>query len=286
MTMILRLSGLLIGACLFTQLQAQDTQYIVKLNRDTIRGKLQINPIRDNSTSMFFKGEDGSKEYIRPLRVTFVYHSEDYQFRSVAFYNQRLFMQIIKEDEHISYYNYIHKRDNSIMTTKVVAKPNGETIELSGLTFRKQVTEFLEDCPEIIAKLEAKQYRYKDYEQLFADYNECLQQPSVKPFIPTTVRAKAAVIALNTSAVETTLIPIDDTMKERITKIDEFRKYVTTLQNFTYTNDVLEWLSDVEQRISQNREIPNYLWNSLNAMAEERPELQGKAMELKKGLEN
>ncbi len=286
MTMILRLSVLLIGACLFTQLQAQDTQYFVKLNRDTIRGKLQINPNRDNSTSMFFKGEDGSKEYIRPLRVTFVYHSEDYQFRSVPFYNQRLFMQIIKEDEHISYYNYIHKRDNSIMTTKVVAKPNGETLELSGLTFRKQVTEFLEDCPEIIAKLEAKEYRYKDYEQLFADYNECLQQLSEKPFIPTTVRAKAAVIALNTSAAETILVPIDDTIKEKLTRIDEFHKYVNGLQNFTYTNDVLEWLSDVEQRISQNREIPNYLWSSLKAMTEEHPELQKKAKELKKDLEN
>lgn len=286
MTMILRLSGLLIGACLFTQLQAQDTQYIVKLNRDTIRGKLQINPIRDNSTSMFFKGEDGSKEYIRPLRVTFVYHSEDYQFRSVAFYNQRLFMQIIKEDEHISYYNYIHKRDNSIMTTKVVAKPNGETLELSGLTFRKQVTEFLEDCPEIIAKLEAKEYRYKEHEQLFADYNECLQQPSVKPVVQTTVTTEVAVIALNTSAAETPLVPIDDTIKEKLTRIGEFRKYVNGLQNFAYTNDILEWLSDVEQRISQNREIPNYLWSSLNAMTEEHSELQGKAMELKKGLEN
>ena len=286
MTMIIRLSGLLIGACLFTQLQAQDNQYIIKLNGDTIKGKLQINPVRDNSLSMFFKADDGTKEDILPIRVKYVYYDEEYQFRSIPFYNQRLFMQIIKEDEHISYYNYIHKRDNAIMTTKVAIKPDGEALELSGLTFRKQVTEFLEDCPEIVAKLDAKKYRFKDHEKLFADYNACDQKLIISSTTPTSAVTTAAVVTTTVSATEPERASIEDSQQEKLSKVDEFRKYVTGLDGFAYSNDVLEWLSDVENRVTQNREIPNYLWNSLNSMTQEKPELQGKAEKLKKDLEN
>ncbi len=285
MTMIFRLSGLLLAACMVAQLHAQDNQYIVKLNGDTIRGELKINPIRDNSNSMSFKAEGGSNNNIRPIRVKYVYYDHEYQFRSVPFYSQRLFMQIIKEYEHISYYNYIRKGNNSILTTKVATKPNGEAVELSGLTFRKQVTEFLDDCPEIVAKLESKKYRYKDYEKLFADYNNC-EQPLVLAQGPSSTATEVTAATTIVSTTETAEASIDDTVQEKLTKVDEFGKYVAGLKDFAYANDVLEWLSDVENRIRQNREIPNYLWSSLNAMTEEQTELNEKAEELKKDLEN
>jgi len=222
-TMILRLSGLFIGVCMFAQLQAQDNQYIVKFNGDTIRGKLQLNLSGDNSMTMLFKAEGGKKEQIRPIRVKYVHYDEEYQFRSVPFYNQRLFMQIIKEDRHISYYNYIHKRNNSMMATKVVLKPNGEAIELSGITFRKQVTEFLDDCPEIVARLEAKKYRYKDHKQLFADYNDCDQKLVISNSAPA--------------------IPDEPGQPEKLAKIDEFSNYLSGLTDFENSKDVSEWLS-------------------------------------------
>jgi hypothetical protein len=234
---------------------------------------------------MFFKSEDGTKKDILPIRVKYVYYDEEYQFRSIPFYNQRLFMQIIKEDENISYYNYIHKRDNATMTTKVAVKPDGEALELSGLTFRKQVTEFLEDCPEIVAKLDAKEYRFKDHEKLFADYNDCDQKLIVSSTSPTSAVTTAAVVTTTVSATEPERASVDDSQQEKLSRVDEFRKYVIGLDGFAYSNDVLEWLSDVENRVTQNREIPNYLWNSLNSMTQEKPELQGKAEKLKKDLE-
>ena len=141
-----------------TALHAQD-QYIVKLNGDTLRGKLLINPMRDNTRSMYFKHEDGTKENIRPIRASYVYYDKEYQFRSIPFNNQRLFMQIVREERNLSHYNYTHKRDNSMATTKVLAKPNGDALEISALSFRKQVANFLDDCPQVEAKIEAKQYK-------------------------------------------------------------------------------------------------------------------------------
>lgn len=278
--MFYRLAIALVLACCFNSLTAQSDQYIVKLNGDTIRGKLQINPSRDNTRSMYFKHTDGTKENIRPIRISYVYYDEEYQFRSVPFYNQRLFMQILKEDKNLSYYNYIHKRDNSIAASKVVVKPNGESLELSALTFRKQITEFLGDCPSIVVKLDAKQYRYRDYEELFADYNDCATQNTQVVTDSQPVNNTSASTATVETGIAATATAGTAT-EARLSQIDEFRKYVRGLDNFDHSRDVLEWLTDVEYRVSQGKEIPNYLWSSLNAMTTGNQELQNKADQLK-----
>jgi hypothetical protein len=294
-----RLAIALVLTFCISSLMAQSDQYMVKLNGDTIRGKLQINPARDNSQSMYFKHEDGSKENIRPIRISYVYYSDQYQFRSVPFYNQRLFMQIVKEDRNLSNYNYIHKRDNSIATTKVVVKPGGEVLELSALTFRKQITEFLQDCPKVVAMLEAKQYKYKDQHQLFEDYNNCDTQAvtvdantnadantdqTVTSYSSNPAQTTAADVTTATGAGSVSVTP--GSKENKLSKIDNFRKYVRGLDNFQHSRDVLEWLTDVEYRVSQGREIPNYLWSSLNAMTSENPDLQDKADLLQKDLGN
>ena len=271
-------------------LYAQD-QYIVKLNGDTLRGKLQINPMRDNTRSMYFKHEDGTKENIRPIRASYVYYDEEYQFRSIPYNNQRLFMQIVREERNLSHYNYIHKRDNSIATTKVLAKPNGDALEISALAFRKQVAKFLDDCPEVEARVEAKKYKYKDLDQLLDDYNNCdfpvvassnlgNNQPENKS------ETAPAVVAANT-AVASNGSPEELTAKQtKLLQVDDYRRYVRGLEDFEHARDVLEWLTDVEFRVTQGREIPNYLWNSLDAMTEGHQELKAKSTELKAALEN
>lgn len=279
---------------------AQDHQYIVKLTGDTLRGNVQINPNRDNSTSMYLKYEDGTKEYIYPLRISYVYYDEDIQFRSVPFHNnQRLFMQIIKEDDYLSYYNYIHKRDNSMATAKIAIKPNGEVLELSALTFKKQVSEFLDDCPEIVARIEAKYYKYRDVDLLFADYNDCdllkrvaSQQPAnTAPAVSSSQRETATSTATGTTIntenkTNTQPLVASETTQSKLESIDAFRRYVRTLGNFEHSRDLLEWLADIEYRVSQDQSIPNYLWSSLQEMSEDHQELREKAQELQNQLVN
>ena len=279
---------------LFTtgNLIAQD-QYIVKLNGDTLRGKLQINPMRDNTRSMYFKHEDGTKENIRPIRVSYVYYDQEYQFRSIPFNNQRLFMQIVKEDRNLSYYHYIHKRDNSVATTKVLAKPNGDALEISALSFRKQVENFLDDCPEVEAKIESKLYKYKDIDKLLEDYNNCnfpvvlassVDNNNVQSGAPANT---GAAVAVSDAAITSESQGQVSTAKQtKLSEIDEYRKYVRGLNDFEHARDVLEWLTDVEFRVTQGRDIPNYLWNSLNAMTEGNEELQTKSNTLKAALQD
>ena len=311
--MILRLSIIILLTSLTTRLSAQSDQYVVKFNGDTIYGKIQINPMRDNTRSMYFKNQDGTKENLRPVRISYVYFDEEYQFRSVPFYNQRLFMQILKEDDRISYYNHIHKRENSVATTKVALKPDGEALELSALTFRKQILNFLDDCPSIIAKIENKEYKYKDYERLFADYNDCDEQlvvvskseannsqntSAVTSGNSANVTGAAASTAAvtgssNLPAPTTQTVPstvagsssdTDDSKSIKLGKIDAFRGYVRSLTNYEHSRDMLEWLTEIEFRIIEDRDIPNFLWSSLEEMSEDHHDLAEKSKELKNDL--
>ena len=269
-----------------------------------------INPIRDNSRSMYFKDENGDKQNLRPVRISYIYYDEEYQFRSVAFFNQRLFMQILKEDTRLSYYNYIHKRDNSIASTKVAIKSDGEALEISALTFKRQMTDFIEDCPSLALKVENRVYRYKDYEQIFADYNQCDVQVYVSANSETSTSAQnqgsnttaTTAIATGTSATTTPTTPDPETgtgnadnltspqdsegKKAKLSEIDSFRSYVRGLENFENSRDVLEWLTDVEYRIIENRNIPNYLWSSLDEMSENHAALKQKSEALKLALQN
>ena len=312
--MILRLSAIMLLVCLITETNAQPDQYVVKFNGDTIYGKVQINPMRDNTRSMYFKNIDGSKENLRPVRISYVYFDEEHQFRSVAFFNQRLFMQILKEDERVSYYNHIHKRENSVATTKVAIKPNGDAVELSALTFRKQVEDFLDDCPSIVAKIENKEYRYKDYEKLFADYNDCDEQLVVvsnqesntsdnvsnssqvnNSAVVTGAGAATAISSENSgtqaatptsnSGTPAAALPAQTSAKNtKLDKIDDFRGYVRSLNNFSRSRDVLEWLTEIEFRVIEGREIPNFLWSSLQEMSKDHAGLTAKSQTLKEDL--
>ena len=67
----------------------------------------------------------------------------------------------------------------------------------------------------------------------------------------------------------------------RLNKLEEFEQYVTGLQDFQFRSDVLELVKDLENRVHQNSDIPNYLWSTLEAMVQDDPELTEKAKNLK-----
>jgi hypothetical protein len=197
-------------------------------------------------------------------------------------------MHVVKDDRNLSYYHYIHKRDNSIATTKVFAKPNGDALELSALSFKKQVSEFLDDCPQVNARIEAKEYKYKDIDQLFEDYNNCDIQTVSASSTQTNSPANSAVATMEAGDHDNMENPGPATTKkqDKLAQIDAFRKYVRDLDDFQHARDVLEWLTDIEYRVSQDREIPNYLWNSLDAMTASNDTVQEQALELRKKLED
>jgi hypothetical protein len=50
-------------------------------------------------------------------------------------------------------------------------KDNQELVRINGLTFRKDMTEYFSDCPDISKKIEFREYRKKDIQTIVNNYN-------------------------------------------------------------------------------------------------------------------
>lgn len=281
-------------------LQGQDKQYVVKMNGDTLYGKIMINPVRDNSRSMLFKGDDGIKKKIQALRYRFAYYSEKYQFRSVPYLKQRLFMIIVSEGPQASLYYYVHKRDNSTLTSRIVVNHKGEALELSVLNFKNQMREFMNDCPQVVARLDSREFRFKNYSKLVTAYNGCELNKTVvasdnppttvsspKPTVSTTssvTTATPAIAAVPPEPSISTKPEKSDIQLLRLGKIEGFKNFVNSLSDFESKKDILEVVVDLENRINQNSEIPDYLWSSLSSMVKGHDALTEKVQQLRQDI--
>jgi len=115
---------------------SQNQQYYLKLNGDTVLGKLRINQYRDNSRKINFIDNEGNKKVIYPQTAYYVYVSNIYQLRSVIFRDQRLFMEPVYEGR-VSVYNYMRYERNSptLMNSRVLIKKKGVLQDMKVLKF-------------------------------------------------------------------------------------------------------------------------------------------------------
>jgi len=173
--MIIRTLLLLSFSVVFSFLTAQRNQYYVKLSRDTVYGRLNINTYRDNSLKMLFKTEDGKNITVLPNNTLMVYYDEDHLYRAVIYNNQRLFLKEIYFGMLLGIFNYTRYESNSgsVITSKIFSKGNTESIEISNFNFKRQVKNFLSDCPEIVSGIDSKKYKYKHMVEIGQAYDNC-----------------------------------------------------------------------------------------------------------------
>lgn len=62
----------------------------------------------------------------------------------------------------------------------ILQKDNEKLFRPRGIYFRKDMSEFLSDCPDLVQKIEIKTYRNWDLEQIVKEYNEKCSEPRNK----------------------------------------------------------------------------------------------------------
>jgi len=238
----------------------QDQQYYLKLNGDTVFGKLRISQYNDNSRKINFKDNEGKKKVVYPQTASYVFGLKDYQLRSVIFRDQRLFMEPVYEGR-VSVYNYIRYEKNSstLMNSRVLIKKKGEGIEISGLTFKSQMKKFFDDCNRIIEGLDNKTYKFKDLVKIAEDYEDCgSEQDEI--------------------TISNNVKPASSSMFENLRSL---RLSITNTADFDNKSDLLELVDDIIQKLQKQETVPAYLWLALTSMTEGNEDLDSKAKKIR-----
>lgn len=184
--MLKSLLSLLCIALPFMGLWAQDTpqDFIVTISYDTLHGKV-IGGLTPGKSSVMvkFKANKTGETKIYKAKDIKSWHpaGADYYFESKVYHPKgrhkldmgyAVFMRRLNPGKvKVKLYEY-YNIEGTVGYTQTYLERNGSMDEVIFRRFRKQLATYLADQPEIVAKIEKKEYKKRDLKRLIADYNQ------------------------------------------------------------------------------------------------------------------
>jgi len=223
---------------LYQCVSAQD-DYLVTVTSDTVRGELR---------PMFFgvekkvqvKSENDKTTY--SILETKLYYLEDEFYYPVKGPYGYTFMKLEKTG-YLSLLRFQPEK-SSVFSGAYLKKADGTGIELPNLGFKKQMTEFLSDCENVSARIEAGELKKSDLETIIDEYNACIVQ--------------------RTSDVRQDIQQHFE-VKSSITIWEELEEKVNRSADFANKRTALEMIADVKNRISRGESVPNFIVEGLKS---------------------
>ncbi|MGB3152296.1 MAG: hypothetical protein WBB27_16695 [Maribacter sp.] len=140
--------------------------YIVKTNNDTLFGQVsnrRLGPFGGLHNKIKFKGKGLKKRYAPKNLIA--YEKGDSIYRTLMLGSSPQFL-LLKSEGAVSHYSYYFEPDPAsrmILDIDYLQKGNGLLIRATQGVFglkRKRLASFFSDCPELVEKIENKEYKY------------------------------------------------------------------------------------------------------------------------------
>ncbi|GAP42640.1 hypothetical protein TBC1_11772 [Lentimicrobium saccharophilum] len=179
--------------------------YVITLENDTIHGFIKLNNYIDNQRKALFYNNPDDEEYavrykpkdIKAYKVGPRYYESFKFWPETAARGVHFFLRLIEGP--VTYYKWYYESpedskkrivvdeekqkitkidlsfsEEKLYTESICIKNGGEPEKLSTLNFKKTMSKYLEDYPELSAKVAGKQegYRAWDIEKIIREYNE------------------------------------------------------------------------------------------------------------------
>jgi len=242
--------GLLASPRLFAQ-----TDFLVNTKGDTLRGQISFQQVGQIEQALV-KGK--KRETISAIYVREVFLKGN-RFKPVQFSGTVKFMQVLTE----GYLSLLAFQPQGIMNYdgRLLQMRDGRSIEAPTIGFKKQMINFLKDCPALTAQIQEGTFDRKDLDKIIAYYNGYISEKTVS------VQAQAKSEFKQTSKLE-----ILSALKTEIEKSELESK-----------QDALDMLLDMEEKIKGNKTIPPYLSKALKNSLGSRVDWIGKVEEILTG---
>lgn len=140
---------------------------------------------------------------------------------------------------------------------RFLQKRDGSGTEVPNLGFKKTISNFLKDCPQLSKKIEDGDLTRKNMDQIVDDYNTCIDSRTAQALAPI-VKTPVA-----TAPVDQTKLNPWQTLEDK----------VKGLSDFEGKSNALEMIAEIKSKVGKNEKVPNFMVQGLKEILTQ-PELQ------------
>ncbi|MBL7852776.1 MAG: hypothetical protein JNL17_00140 [Cyclobacteriaceae bacterium] len=233
---------------------AQD--YVVLNTQDTLQGKVKL---MSYDLLDRVQIQNDRKQVLTALQVRAV-RLEGVTYRPVRQANAVRFMQELQSG-YLSFFAY-RMGNSTRFDGRLLQLANQNQIDLPNIGFKKQLSEFLQECPSVSEDIKEGKLGRNDIDSIIQVFNACIDKRTLeRATAPATPPAASAAIAELTR------------LQQELSEAD-----------FPNKKDAEDMLADIIKRSSNNETLPNYLLEGFTNLLSAQPELLEKWKAVRESL--
>lgn len=153
-----------------------------------------------------------------------------------------VFMKLIKPG-YLSLYAF--QMENTVTYDGLyLLKRDGSGTEVPNLSFKKQMNRFLEDCPDVVTRIDDGTLNRKELGKIVEAYNACVEKRT---------------------ADHSATPEVSNEQGKKINSLDALEETVKALADFEAKSDALEMITEIKNKVQRNEKIPNFLLEGLKS---------------------
>lgn len=218
------------------------TDYVITTKGDTVKGKLKY------LSSTFEKkvqvtALDG-KKHIYQITQTIAFKLGKDIYYPVRYNETYTYMKLLKSG-YLGLYSF--QLPNQInWDGRYLLKKDGKGVEVPNIGFKKVLTPFLSECPDVTARIASGELTKNKINDIIDQFNTCIDSNTVKR-IPVQSKANAW---------------------------NELESHVRGLASFEQKTNALEMITEIKSKINRGERIPNFLTEGLKDSLKDQPTIK------------
>ena len=234
------------------------TDYVVLAKGDTIYGKvIHLNYGVEQKVQLV---DTSRKKTIYKITQVKAFQLKNENYHVVKMFDRYKFMKLVLPG-YASLYQY-QEDDRSTWDGRYLYKMDGTGIDVPNIGFKKRMTEFMKDCPQVVEQLDSGKLVRNDLVEIVQQYNACIEN-------------NTRVSKNESTATELAIVAKASPWKE----LESAVKESSALEE---KESVLEMINEARVKTERGEKIPNFILDGLKKSLAEEPaltELLTKAIE-------
>lgn len=238
---------LLILCVSFGLLAKAQTDYLVTLKSDTLKGEFRI--LSYDNMDRVQQVTKGKKEVFTALQISQLKLNEEI-YKPVQYDKSIRLMKVLKSG-FLTLYAF-RMPNQSSYEGRYLVKQDGSSMEVPNIGFKKILASYLDGCMEVSERVKSGEYSRGDIEEVIELYNLCLNKN--KP-----VR------------IET----LQTTTQEKPTASSDVEILIQHVKQneFATQKDVVDMLTDIKSKVDRNETVANYLLEGVRSLLKDQSAL-------------